>query len=118
MRLTRASITLLALALALGCGKKPDAAPTGADPGAAVPSIPGGPPTPPTAPTIPVVPTKPSIPDSYGDPLPTGAVLRLGTERGKPENGWAVMIALPRSNRILHSERNIEHFTLYAPEWV
>ena len=116
MRLIRDSIILLALAFSIGCGKKPDPVPTE---GGAFPSLPSTPVGPPTLPTAPSVPKPPANPDSYGDPLPTGAVLRLGTERGKPEKGWGGTMLMPDGKRLFAKHSLLQtssylHYTQYA----
>lgn len=116
MRLSHASIFSAVMFLAVGCGKKPDAAPTEVEP---VPSLPSTPSGPPTLPTVPSVPKPPAHPDSYGDPLPTGAVLRLGTERGKPANGWGGAMLMPDGKRIFAKHSLVQtssylHYTQYA----
>lgn len=85
MRLTRVSILSSLFAVAYGCGKKPDAVSTVAESSTAVASKPGIP----TAPTVPTEPPKPPILDSEGNPLPAGAVLRLGLERAKTDKDFS-----------------------------
>ncbi|MGL6097512.1 MAG: hypothetical protein ACRC7O_17155, partial [Fimbriiglobus sp.] len=104
--MTRAVRFAILLGLAVGCG-----------PAAAPPAQPA-PPAPPTVVNVggreiqvapdgapvavkPRKPAPPAIPDAYGDPLPPGAVLRLGTERGKPSKGWGNARLLPDGKRIL-----------------
>ncbi len=82
MRFICTSIFLALTALVIGCGKKPDAIPTEAEPSIALASKPGD------SPTIPTRPTKPPVLDSEGKRLPVGAVLRLGVERVKTDKDF------------------------------
>lgn len=82
------------------------------------PTVTGSDPMPQAADARPGRPLPPVVNDSYGDPLPPGAVLRLGTERGRAPRGWSGAVLLPAGDRVLalhglaqpHSH---QHFTLY-----
>ena len=52
------------------------------------------------------------------DVLPPGAVLRLGSEQGKPSKGWGGAVLLPTGTRVfaphsLQQPHSFQHFTLY-----